>query len=294
MKTDLIIGGREYRVRTGIVRTLALYDELIDYLSDPESVVDEIHQRALAVDLLTFLQRPGTAPKFPYFMQWDNLAVVKISTYAQWFDRQIHKNSRNKIRKAEKSGVVVAVESFSDKLAAGLVGLFNETAVRRGKRNVHYGWDLEKVKREWATELDRSHWLVAYHDDELIGFIKLVLGDGIARTSGTLAKGAHRDKAPMNALFSKAVEVCISRGVPLLVYGKFSYGQKGEDSLTVFKTNNGFQRVDVPRFYVPVSARGRLALWLGLHQGLPEVIPRPLLRVLLNMRSKWYAARGLR
>lgn len=291
MKNELTIGGKCFCIHQGIVRVLALRDEFTDDLSDPESIVREIQERSLPVDLLTFLQRPPeTCPKFPYFIQWDNLAVVKISTYGNWFKNQIHQNTRNKIRKAEKNGVVVRVEHFSDKLAAGLVDLFNETPIRRGRRYSYYGWNLEMVRRGWATDLDRSLWLVAYYQEELIGFIKLVFGDRIARTSGTVAKQAHRDKAPMNALFAKSVEQCASRGVPLLVYGKFTYGRKGEDSLTTFKRYNGFQRLDVLRYYVPLSGRGRIGLRLGLHQDASDMVPLPVLRFLLKIRSKWHKA----
>lgn len=291
MNNELTIRGKQYRIDGGIVRVLALRDEFIDEISDPESTVKEIQQSSLPVDLLTFLQRPSeTSPKFSYYMQWDNLAVVDISTYENWLMNQIHANTRNKIRKAQRKGVVVRVEAFSDELAAGLVQLFSETPIRRGTRYSYYGWDLVMVKRGWATDLDRSLWLVAYYKEELIGFIKLVVGDRLARTSGTVAKEAHRDKAPMNALFAKAVELCASKGIPLLVYGKFTYGRKGEDSLTTFKRNNGFRRLYVPRYYISLSTRGRIGLRLHLHRGLKDLVPGPAVRLLLKMRSKWNEA----
>jgi hypothetical protein len=220
-------------------------------------------------------------------MEWDNLAVLEISTYEKWLMEEIHPNARNKIRRAERLGLVVRVEPFTDKLVAGLAEVFNETPVRRGKRYLYYGWDLERVKRTWATQLDQSVWVVAYYREEVVGFIKLIVGDRLARTSGTLAKEAHRDKSPMNAVFAKCVEVCASRGVPRLVYGKYVYGQ-GEDSLTAFKKTIGFKKVDLPRYYIPLTMRGRIGLRLRLHHGLNEVIPGPALHVLLRTRSKLY------
>ena len=138
-------------------------------------------------------------------MEWDNLAVLEMSTYANWFKNQIHQNARNKIRKAEKMGVVVRVEPFSPELAEGLVELFNETPIRRGRKYAYHGWTAEMVTKEWATDLDRSLWVVAYYQQELIGFVKLIVGGTLARTSGTIAKQAHRDKAPMNALLQSAL-----------------------------------------------------------------------------------------
>jgi len=288
MNSDLNIDGRQFFIRPGVVRILTLRNEFIDEVSDPESTLKEIEMRSIPADLLTFLQLPpDTSPKFPYHLQWDNLAVLEISTYENWLTRQIHQNPRNKIRKAEKAGVTVRVEEFSNNLAEGLVKLFNERPTRRGKRYPYFGWNLDMVIRGWTTELNRSLFLVAYYREELIGFIKLIVGDGIARTSGTIAKQEYRDKAPMNALFAKAVEVCASRQVPQLVYGRYTYGAKGEDSLTIFKRYNGFRKVDVPRFYVALTARGRIGLTLQLHRPISEMIPSPALKVLLKIRSKW-------
>jgi hypothetical protein len=289
MKSDLTIGTKQFCIQPGLVRVLSLHNEFIDEVSDPESTLREIKQRSVPADLLTFLRLPpDTSSNFSYHFQWDNLAVLEITTYDNWFKKQIQKSARNRIRKAEKENVTVQVEPFSDRLAAGLVELFNETRVRRARSYSYFGWDLKMVRQGWATELNRSVFLVAYYHEELIGFIKLVIGGRLARTTGTIAKQAHRDKAPMNALFAKAVEVCASKGVPLLVYGKYSYGTKGEDTLTVFKRYNGFRRVDVPRYYVPLSTRGRIGLALGLHRSLSDMIPGPALRVLLKIRAKWH------
>jgi hypothetical protein len=288
MQRELSIGSKQFRIQPGIVRTLALHNEFIDEVANPEFTLQEIKQRSVPADLLTFLQLPpDTSPKFPYHLEWDNLAVLEISTYDNWFNKQINQNQRNKIRKAEKNKVAVRVEAFSDGLAAGLVELFNETPTRRGRRYAYFGWTVEMVRQGWASELDRSLFLVAYYHEELIGFIKLIVGDRIARTSGTIAKQAHRDKAPMNALFAKAVEVCAAKNIPLLVYGRYAYGNKGEDTLTVFKRYNGFGRVDVPRYYVPLSTRGRIGLALALHRAVSDMIPGPVLRVLRKAKTKW-------
>jgi hypothetical protein len=289
MSNGLTIRGKEYTIQEGAVRVLALRSELIDEILDPEAELKEIKRERPAADMLTFLQRPfSSSCQLPYFMEWDNRAVLEIRSFEDWFKHQIPKQTRTLIRKAENKGVSVQVESFSDKLVEGLVDIFNETSMRQGRRNYYYGWDREMVRRVWAKDLDRSFWIVAYCESEMIGFIKLVVGDGIARPSGTVAKLAHRDKAPMNALFSKSVELCAAKGIPLLVYGQFIYGRKGEDSLTVFKMHNGFKRIEIPRYYVPLSIRGRVGLCFGLHRGLSNFLPGPVLRLALKVRSKWY------
>jgi hypothetical protein len=283
----LTLAGKEFRIDPGMARMLRLYNEFVDEVTDPQALVEEARRQPLAADVLTFLQLPPeTAPKFHFPMEWEHLAVVDVSTYEHWLKHQVHENTRKKIRKAERSGVTVRLESFSDQLAAGLVELFNETPIRQGRRFAYYGWDVEMVKRAWGTELERSLWLVAYYNDELIGFIKLVLGGQIARASGTLAKLAHRDKGTMNALLAKAVQVSAEKGIPLLSYGRFVYGKKGEDSLTAFKKRSGFRRLSVPRYFVPISRRGELVLRLGLHRGVKGLLPGSVVRALLKLRSK--------
>ena len=73
----------------------------------------------------------------------------------------------------------------------------------------------------------------------------------------------HRDMAPTNALVAQAVRSCAERGIPYLVYSKFAYGKKQRSSLSDFKERNGFQRIDVPRYYVPLTRTGWLARSLG-------------------------------
>lgn len=290
MENELIIGGKPYLIQAGAIRVLSLRRELIDEILDPQSEIEEIKRRNVRADLLTFIQRPlGPSSLLPYFMEWDNRAVLEIKGYDDWFKNQIAQQTRNKIRKAEKKGVVVQIEPFSDKLIEGLVGMFNESPMRQGRPNRYYGWDAEMVRRVWMTDLDRSFWVVAYYGDEMIGFIKLIVGDGIARTSGTIAKIAHRDKGAMNAVLAKSVELCAAKEIPLLVYGQFTYGRKGEDSLTEFKIHNGFKRFDIPRWYVPLSLRGRVGLRLGLHKDLIDLVPGPMLRVIRKVKTKWYA-----
>ena len=287
----VLIGGKRCEIHDGIVRVLVLHDEVTDSPPDPESTLQEIRQKKLPVDIFTFLQKPSEPlPKFPYHLEKDNLAVLEISTWTNWFRRQVHPNTRTNIRKAAKKGLVVRIEPFGDHITAGLVEVFNEAPIRRGRRYPYYGWDAEMVNRTWAIQLDQSSWVVAYYRESFVGFIKLIVGEGTARTSGTVAKEAHRDKCPMNALLSECVRLCASMGIRLLVYGKFTYGRKGETSLTEFKKHNGFKKLEVPRYYIPLTMRGRIGLRLGLHHSLIDVIPGPVQRTLLKLRSRWYEA----
>jgi hypothetical protein len=97
-----------------------------------------------------------------------------------------------------------------------------------------------------------------------------------------------RDKAPTNALVAHAVRSCAERNIPHLVYSNFAYGKKTQSSLSDFKERNGFQRVDVPRYYVPLTKWGAAAFSMGLHHRLIDRLPESLAEKLRDLRNSWY------
>ena len=76
-----------------------------------------------------------------------------------------------------------------------------------------------------------------------------------------------------------------------LVYSKFAYGKKQRDSLSDFKQHNGFRRIEVPRYYVPMTLAGHAVLLLGLHHRLTDRIPEPVRARIRKIRSFWYIRR---
>jgi hypothetical protein len=106
-----------------------------------------------------------------------------------------------------------------------------------------------------------------------------------------LSKMEFLDKRPNNALLSEAVKLCSERGVNSLLYERFVYGKKGEDSLTRFKESNGFIKMDLPRYYVPLTHKGSIALRLGLHRDPKDFVPQWLHKRLLDFRDKWHTSR---
>ena len=52
-----------------------------------------------------------------------------------------------------------------------------------------------------------------------------------------------------------------------------------------------FVRMDLPRYYVPLTPKGNIALRLGLHGDPKDLVPRWLRRRLLDLRDKWYTSR---
>ena len=273
-----------------LLKTVFIRDEWIVPSGDPKDLISEIRREKIPIDIFTFVQGlSDLRPHYPYYMEWDNVAAIRISTFEKWFKESIHQNARNKIRKAEKKGISVRVTPFNDDLVLGMMEIFNESQIRRGRRYTYYGQDFESVRKGWQQDLDSSEFLVAYFGEEMVGFIKLVYGKECVRTSGTISKLSHRDKSPMNALFSSAVERCAEKNYSFLIYGKFSYGKKEEDSLAKFKRYNGFEKIEVPRYFVPLSWVGRLALGAKLHHGLKGWLPGGFIEMMIRARAKWYS-----
>jgi hypothetical protein len=284
------IDGRDIKIGGRLIRIARLDAENYKFLDNPEVVVDGLRKSGTRVDLFTFMQRlPKAPPKYPYHMEWDNLAALPISTFDQWWNQRIGFKARNKAKQAEKKGVVVREVPFSKSLVQGIWKIYNECPVRQGKPFYHYGKDVQTVYNEEATYLDSSVFLGAFLKDELIGFIKMVM-DETGTQSGIMnivSLIQQRDKAPTNALVAQAVRSCADRGISFLVYSNFAYGKKQRDSLSDFKERNGFQRIDVPRYYVPVTHVGRVALRLGLHHRLVDYLPESVAAKLRELRNTW-------
>ena len=102
----------------------------------------------------------------------------------------------------------------------------------------------------------------------------------------------HRDKAPTNLLIAEAVRSCADRGIPFLWYAHFTYRNKERDSLAEFKLHNGFEQIDIPRYYVPLSLTGRVALRLGLQHGPSAYVPRAMLERAREWRNRWHLGRA--
>ena len=180
---------------------------------------------------------------------------------------------------------------FNDQLVGAICRIYNETPIRQGKAFWHYGKDYQSIRRALATYLDRSLFIVARHGGELIGFMKTTSVNGTATMTQILSAKRHFDKRPNNALIAKAVEICESQRMSHLIYGSFVYYDP-DSSLTEFKRRSGFEPVPLPRYYVPLTVKGRIALKLGLHRGVAANVPKPLFRQFLKIRSLWYARRS--
>ena len=204
-------------------------------------------------DIFTFVERkwccPIPNPSGTWIKTDDNVALLEIKDYATWWS-SVGKKTRNMIRHAEKCGINVTVVEQTAKFAEGVSKIYNETPIRQERAFSHYGEPLEAVIRN-ITTAQRSTFVGAYLQDEVVGFIQILHGDNIAIIAQILSLQKHWDKSVNNALLAKAVEVCASKGERWLMYGRIG----NHPSLDRFKESNGFIKISITRYYVPITSR---------------------------------------
>lgn len=296
MESTFVACGRQIKIRGRLLRIASIDGDGYRFLDNPEPIISTLRASAKRIDLFTFVQRlPETAPKYKHPFEWDNFAVLPVSTFDNWWNQVLGFKGRNKAKQAEKKGVKVREIPLDDQLIEGIWRIYNESPIRQGKRFPHYGMSRERIREYAGTFLDCSFFLGAFLDESLIGFAKVTVDE-----SGTQAglmhivsMIAHREKAPTNALIAQAVRSCEVRGILYLVYAKFGYGNKSRDSLSDFKERNGFQRVDVPRYYVPLSPLGNLVFRAGMHRKIVDVLPESVMAKLRSCRAALYKASSL-
>ncbi len=278
------IDQQRYRIGRGPLTILSLFDEWYDDVRDPGGVVKELTgQQKIKPDLFTFWQRvPDIEPKYDYHVEYESIAALPISGADDWFNTQISSRTRSLIRKGRKQGVEVRTAEYDDSFVRGMTEIFNESPVRQGRPFWHYGKDFETVKRQFSAYLFREQMIGAYYNGEMIGFIMLGNAGKYGLTGQIISKLSHRDKSTNNLLIAKAVEICGEQGLPYLVYFYWT-----GDSLAEFKRRCAFQEFKVPRYFVPLTARGRLALRLGVHRGWKSIVPAGLTPPLKKLRSAW-------
>ena len=294
----LLIDNKEIIITGKIIRIAQICDQQwleSNQVENPQSLIDALKHTESKADIFTFSQQPPEIePKFDYYMEWDNFAAIEIKSYNHWFKKQIYRGARRSIKKSIKKGVVVKLLDFDDDLVKGISRIYDETPIRQGKPFWHYGKNHDDVRDVNITFLERSDFIGAFYADELIGFIKIVYVEKVAHMMQILSKLQHRDKSPTNALLAKAIEICAEKRISHLTYGNYVYHKKTTSSLTAFKRHNGFKKIDYPRYYVPLTLKGWIALKFKLHNKtnpIFELLPRKFIGSLLSLRTKFYAER---
>ena len=276
------------------LRIAAVHDEYWlegQVVDDPASFIEELRRSGLKADIFTFAQKiPDIKPRYKYPMEWDNVAAIPIISYQDWLAR-VSTDMRKDIKRAAAREVIVQPAAFDDDYVRGIVEIHNAAPIRQGRHFMHYGKDFDTVKREYGTYLERSEFLAAYYKNEMIGMLKLVYVGELACLMEIISKPEHFDKRPTNALVAKAVEVCEAGGKSYLTYGQLYYGNKKKSSLVAFKHRNGFQPIYFPRYFIPLTVKGRISIRLGLHRGLLGILPGYLITFLIGVRT-WVGRTG--
>jgi hypothetical protein len=285
-ENTLVIHGRWLKLA-------AIHDEewLEAEVEKPEMCVATLKEqksRRLRADIFAFTQKlPGSAPKYRYLTEWSSVAAVKLASFKDWWEK-LPQETRKNVRRAQKRGVVVGVRTFDDELVAGISEVNNDSPVRQGIRNAHYGKSLDQVRKDHSAFVDRSDFICAFLGDEIIGFLKLVYRGEVASILNLATKARHSDKRPANALVAKAVELCEARGISFITYGQFNYGNKRDSPLREFKVRNGFEEILKPKFYVPLTRWGALCMKMKLHRGVLGILPNNMIAMGIGARGKWY------
>ncbi len=280
--TPLVVRGR-------LLTVARLKDEWYDDIGDPEPKIQALRQSLPRPDLFTFWQRlPDITPSYSYYHEAEAISALPLSDFKHWWEKQIKTDTRKKAKRPEKRGVEIRVVSLDDDFVRGVMGVFNETPVRRGRPFRHYGLDFETLKARLSNDLSISKFIGAYYEGSLVGFVKLVYAEGRFANPGLIvSKLEFRNKYVNNALLAKAVEVCTQDNIPYLTYTGWRRGSQAE-----FLVRHGFQKTLMPRYWIPLTAKGAVALRLGLHRNIRTYIPDRLLGRVLDLRGalyrKWY------
>ncbi len=255
--------------KKGLFRIGHDYREYLKNINPTPEFLAKLKDRG--VDVFSFLDRswccPIPNPSADWIAEDDNVGLLEIKSYDEWW-QAVGKKTRNMVRRAEKAGIQVVVVEPSDKLAEGIWKIYNETPIRQERAFPHYGESQELVTLN-VNNSKNNTFIGAYLGNELLGFIQILYGDGIAIVSNILSLQAHMDKALNNAMLAKAVEICAAKGQRWLMYGRIG----NHPSLDRFKENNGFVEYPIKRYYVALTGKGKVAIQLGLHRELKDALP---------------------
>lgn len=287
---DLTIAITGKLIRTGVIKGEIWLDS--SQVEKPERVIEKLSQMKAPLDIFTFHQRlPEVQPKYRYPFEWENIAAIPLVSYLDWWENRASQVTRKNVRRSVKRGVDVRRVDFDDYLIESIVRINNDSPFRTGRKFWHFGKDFEAVKKDYSNYLERSEFLGAFYGEELIGFLRLVYQGDVASVMQLLSMKTHYDKRPSNALLARAVELCLEKHKKFLVYGQYVYGDYIDNPLTEFKRRNGFEKIPMPVYYVPLTFRGRLAIKLHVHAGIEKLIPKGLKDLARSMRAKVIATR---
>ena len=291
----LEVNGNKIILQRKGLKIAAVHDEewAANELQDPQTYIQALTdgRRSFRADIFTFVQKlPTTLPKYSFPMEWESVAAVHLNSFREWWEG-LPQEARKNVRRSQKRGVEVSVRPFDDALIRGIKDVNDDSRVRQRVQNAYYGKTLEETRRDYGAFLDRCDFICAHCGDEMIGFLKVVYRGAVASVLNLTTKPSHYDKRPSNALIAKMMELCELKHVSYVTYGLFNYGNKRNSPLREFKIRNGFGEVLVPRFYVPLTIWGKIAMKMKLHRGLLGIFPTRVITFAVEERARLYYIR---
>lgn len=267
---------------------------LEDEIADPDLYIRTLKEDAgsvLKADIFTFTQKPpASTPRYAYPHEWESVAAIHLRSYEEWWN-QLPQETRKNVRRAYRRGVHVRIAEFNDQLLQGIRDVNNDAPIRQGTPNAYFGKSIEELKRLFGEFEGRCSFIGAYHCDQLIGFLHLIYRGDVASILNLSTAPSHSDKRPANALLEKALNICQQRNISYITYGLYNYGNKRDNPLRTFKLRNGFEELLMPRYFVPLTLRGRACMALGFHRGLIGILPHWAIALAVSIRGSWYYAR---
>ncbi len=277
LKTILDVDHDIERISLARKSFLAVAKDAAEYHRDLTPTAEFVRKlRARQVDVFTFIERTWISsipnPNPQWIKTEDNVGLLRVTSYEKWLKDIMKKTRHNMVRKAERLGIrTEIVTEVTPRFVQEVWRIYNETPIRQGRAFPHYGIKTETLKQMLLTE--NCTLVAAYLQDELVGYMQMSHGDNTAILSQILSLQKHWDKAVTNALIAKAVEICDRKKISWLLYGRM---ETAHPSLDSFKRHNGFAKFTIPRYYIPLTQKGKIAIKLGLHREMKDALPKQI------------------
>jgi hypothetical protein len=213
------------------------------------------------VDLFSFIDRSflrKSNDNLDFYHCPETIGLLHTESYDAWL-KSLPARERTAVRKTARIGLTTHVVDVDEGFIEAAHKIYNETPVRQGRKYSGFGITIDDVRKKFAN-LQTSKVIGAYLDNKLIGLIWVEFGDRVAAMMSFLSLISYRNKNPNNALIAAAVKLCDEKGYRYLTYGNMGYNP----GLDFFKKNNGFRRVAVSRYFVPLTFKGQLAIKMNL------------------------------
>src|SRR5437879_985652 len=101
---SICICGRTVIVVGRWLKIASVHDEFFvedEIIPEPRRFIAEVQWWNVKPDLFTFAQKVNDlTPRFNYHIEWEDFAVIPITTYQNWFKKQIRRGMRVNLHRA--------------------------------------------------------------------------------------------------------------------------------------------------------------------------------------------------